>query len=214
MLSPFKGSGKVFIPGVDRYKIKSYYPMAGQVEWECVPPGAKDERWEKEEGLAQDVVPVFPDDPKARFLNDLRVDEQLSSTTLKMFWELMEHRQECSSGRLVGFISVFVQGIEKKEAEEGVVVDEKTFLRAYEMILNGDYSNEETSTGATMRWIEAILAIIPKEMQAKWGFELIPSGKEVENGKNGEGNEKKRPAEEVKPVNMLGGSLVRKKPKT
>ena len=83
------------------------------------------------------------------------------------------------------------------------------------MLLNGDYSSEEKSKGATMRWIEAGLAIIPKDMQGKWGFELIPSGKEAESDNKGDGSEKKRPAiEAAKPVNMLGGSLVRKKPKT
>src|SRR5262249_43950856 len=70
------------------------------------------------------LVPHFPDDPKARFLDEL--DEELrdavpasqvtespskrgsghwrSVRSLEQFWELMAFRQECSSGRLVGFI--------------------------------------------------------------------------------------------------------------
>lgn len=72
------------------------------------------------------LVPRFPDDPKARFVLDL--DEELpdasvagknpdssykraddiwnSVKTLEQFWEMMGFRQECSSGRLVGFIWV------------------------------------------------------------------------------------------------------------
>ncbi|KZM27947.1 uncharacterized protein EKO05_0010033 [Ascochyta rabiei] len=72
------------------------------------------------------LVPHFPDDPKARFLDEL--DEELpdrgeavlsdggtpsrgngmwkSVKTLDQFWEFMAFRQECSSGRIVGFIWV------------------------------------------------------------------------------------------------------------
>lgn len=74
------------------------------------------------------LIPRFPDDPKARFLDEL--DEELrdshtnssqsieaspskrgtgqwkSITTLDQFWEMMAFRQECSSGRLVGFLWV------------------------------------------------------------------------------------------------------------
>lgn len=78
------------------------------------------------------LIPHFPDDPKSRFLDEL--DDELlggsqnqssqssqsnsqgsqsgkgkkgqwrSVKTLEMFWEMMAFRQECSAGRLVGFI--------------------------------------------------------------------------------------------------------------
>jgi regulator of Ty1 transposition protein 109 len=209
VLSPLDGLGKVYIPGVDKYQIKSYYPEGGK--WEHAPPGSGGGVGV----LAKDVVPVFPDDPKARFLDDLKTDGQLSTTTLDQFWELMEHRQECSSGRLVGFISTFVQGSNTAtKTDHGVVVDEKILTRAYEMLINGEYSSVEIASGATGKWIESILAIIPNDAKEKWGFDLIPSGvEEVKNADGGKGDTKKRPAE-TKPVNMLGGGLVRKKPKT
>jgi regulator of Ty1 transposition protein 109 len=75
------------------------------------------------------LVPHFPDDPKARFLDEL--DEELpdrgtdattgdggtpsrsngiwkSVKTLEQFWDFMAFRQECSSGRIVGFIWVVI----------------------------------------------------------------------------------------------------------
>ncbi|PSN74064.1 hypothetical protein BS50DRAFT_566959 [Corynespora cassiicola Philippines] len=75
------------------------------------------------------LVPHFPDDPKTRFLDEL--DEELpdrgsdamlkeggtpsrsngqwkSVKTLDQFWEFMAFRQECSSGRIVGFIWIVV----------------------------------------------------------------------------------------------------------
>jgi hypothetical protein len=203
VLSPLKGEGKVYIPGVEKRKLESYYPLEGKERWQCEPPGGT-------EGLAKEVIPVFPDDPKARYLHDLKTDGLLSTTTVQQFWELMEHRQECSSGRLVGFISMTIAPTERVEPEGVVVVTEKQFIRAYEMILNGEYSSEEVAAGATAKWIEAILAILPKEMKDFWGFELIPSGEE-NNGESKVGE--KRPVEEARPVNMLGGTFVRKKQK-
>jgi regulator of Ty1 transposition protein 109 len=62
------------------------------------------------------LVPRFPDDPKARFLDDLDAeisdsdrsigDQWRSVKSLDQFWEMMSYRQECSAGRLVGFIWV------------------------------------------------------------------------------------------------------------
>ena len=69
------------------------------------------------------LIPHFPDDPKARFVDEL--DDELQDTkesrnfqspskrgngrwksvkSLEQFWEMMAFRQECSAGRLVGFI--------------------------------------------------------------------------------------------------------------
>jgi hypothetical protein len=98
------------------------------------------------------------------------------------------------------------------ESEDGVVVDEKTFKRAFDMLLNGDYGSEEAAEGATKKWIESVHAIIPDKLKNNWGFDLIPCGKESDDTQTK--SEGKRPAEEVKPVNMLGGGLVRKKKKT
>ncbi|KAF2207154.1 hypothetical protein CERZMDRAFT_23760, partial [Cercospora zeae-maydis SCOH1-5] len=69
------------------------------------------------------LLPRFPDDPKARFISDLddeigvSQDSQLTASpskvksarwksvmSLEQFWEQMEFRQECSSGRVVGFL--------------------------------------------------------------------------------------------------------------
>ena len=84
------------------------------------------------------LVPHFPDDPKARFLDEL--DEELpdrgegmiadggtpsrsngvwkSVKTLDQFWEFMAFRQECSSGRIVGFIWVVLTPPQDSISEE------------------------------------------------------------------------------------------------
>lgn len=87
------------------------------------------------------LIPRFPDDPKARFLIDL--DDELpenvlqksdqgkeeqhlspqadglsghwkSVKSLEQFWEMMSFRQECSAGRLVGFLWLVVNPSETR----------------------------------------------------------------------------------------------------
>lgn len=82
------------------------------------------------------LLPRFPDDPKARFMTDLDAEVGLaedsatlasqpsadasagaakgqgvwnSITSLDRFWEAMEFRQECSSGRVVGFLWLVIR---------------------------------------------------------------------------------------------------------
>ncbi|KAF1363615.1 hypothetical protein EJ07DRAFT_102748 [Lizonia empirigonia] len=120
--------GYLVIPGYESYDTLRYVPPS--------PVPNTPRRWAAAHPLLQIaphpaapprcLVPSFPDDPKARFLDEL--DEELpdrgegviadggtpsrgngmwkSVKTLDQFWEFMAFRQECSSGRIVGFIWV------------------------------------------------------------------------------------------------------------
>jgi Histone acetylation protein len=110
----------ILVPGCDRLDTRAFFP-----------PSTKSEptpRWSNSYPLnliAPDtsapprcLIPRFPDDPKARFLVDLdsEIPDPSSSAknngrwrsvkTLDQFWDMMSYRQECSAGRLVGFIWV------------------------------------------------------------------------------------------------------------
>ena len=197
----------MYIPGVDARKICSYFPEGE--EWECKPPGFTTEEASRTV-LAREVVPVFPDDPKARFLGDLDDDDQLPVMTLDRFWAMMEHRQECSSGHLVGFISISRPVREVLDGSgEGIVLLEEEFNEVFERLLEeGDFGSEEVAVVETEKWLEAVEKLVPEDKKGKWAFEIVPCGVE-----GGEVVGRKRAAEEVKPVNQLRGMLVRKKPK-
>lgn len=117
----------LIVPGCDRLETRNFFPPTTRSD----PPDCL--RWLNSYPLHQIcsspdapprcLIPRFPDDPKARFLADL--DEEVpdiaehqkdhahagqwrSIRTLEQFWELMSFRQECSSGRLVGFLWVVV----------------------------------------------------------------------------------------------------------
>lgn len=119
----------LIVPGCDRFETRAFFPNTVRSDDKCRP------RWINSYPLRQIcktpgapprcLVPRFPDDPKARFLADL--DDELPAVTgdgdcskpkiqgqwrsvrsLDQFWEMMSFRQECSAGRLVGFLWLVV----------------------------------------------------------------------------------------------------------
>jgi regulator of Ty1 transposition protein 109 len=113
----------LIIPGCDRFETRSFFPATAKSDAQDRP------RWLSSYPLQQIchdpsapprcLVPRLPDDPKTRFLIDL--DDELpepaegenappatgqwkSVKSLDQFWEMMSFRQECSAGRLVGFL--------------------------------------------------------------------------------------------------------------
>ncbi|KAL9085593.1 MAG: hypothetical protein Q9165_007493 [Trypethelium subeluteriae] len=138
---PRPSQGYLIVPGFDKFETASFLPQSHRSQsrdhkiWQpchhplfsIAPEPAAPPRC---------LVPHFPDDPKSRFLDDL--DEELpdlsnsqvevspskkgsgqwrSVKSLDQFWEMMAFRQECSSGRMVGFI--WIKFFAFGEEEEG-----------------------------------------------------------------------------------------------
>ena len=147
--------GYLRVPGYDTYSTRAFFPKHAQSTsalsqyWkvadplDLLHPPTLPERC---------LVPCFPDDPKSRFLIDL--DDELpreevenvsgqdvtppssqrqdpgrwrSVRSLDQFWEMMSFRQECSAGRLVGFLwALFVpQEVVKAQPGHGTPSGEK-----------------------------------------------------------------------------------------
>ncbi|KAL5335813.1 histone acetylation protein-domain-containing protein [Aspergillus crustosus] len=109
----------LIVPSCDKFETRGFFPSTAKTD-------DKDHlRWlnayplrqlcSKPDAPPRCLVPRFPDDPKTRFLTDL--DDELpersswekagrwrSVKSLEQFWEMMSFRQECSAGRLVGFL--------------------------------------------------------------------------------------------------------------
>ncbi len=110
----YKATAHLVVPGCDKGETKAFFPPSSRQD----PPS--DPKWINSypaDLLVTDasrppryLVPRFPDDPKARFLDDLDGDfvgadgHWRSVKNLDQFWEMMSYRQECSAGRLVGFL--------------------------------------------------------------------------------------------------------------
>ena len=125
-----KSHGFLRVPGCDTYETRGFIPRSanaqGQRHWSTADPLVQ---LGKQPNLPERcLIPRFPDDPKARFMEQLddelpdevtqpslsQTEEVLSTIkhtgqwrsvqSLEQFWEMMSFRQECSSGRLVGFL--------------------------------------------------------------------------------------------------------------
>lgn len=116
-------------PGLDKYETSFLFPPSSRSD----PADGKiwvnsyplPELSKNPTAAPRCLIPHFPDDPKARFLDELddeiiqpskyevdrspskvKTDMWKSIKSLTQFWDAMEFRQECSSGRMVGFIWV------------------------------------------------------------------------------------------------------------
>lgn len=113
-------SAYLVVPGCETYETRSFFPASTKsdspehLRWQATHPLYR----LNTDGMKTPprcLIPRFPDDPKARFLDQL--DEEIADSshsqwrsvkTLEQFWELMAYRQECSAGRLVGFFWLLI----------------------------------------------------------------------------------------------------------
>ncbi|PIA92410.1 Histone acetyltransferase [Cercospora beticola] len=120
--------GYLTVPGYAKTELKSFMPPSAAASKPRWLPGHPLIELGRTRGVPEHapprcLLPRFPDDPKARFISDLddeigvAQDSQLTASpskvksarwksvmSLDQFWEQMEFRQECSSGRVVGFL--------------------------------------------------------------------------------------------------------------
>ncbi|KAM3418081.1 hypothetical protein BST61_g6286 [Cercospora zeina] len=120
--------GYLTIPGYAKTELRSFLPpntTTAEPRWLPGHPLLElgRSRGVPEHAPPRCLLPRFPDDPKARFISELddeigvSQDSQLTASpskvksarwksvmSLDQFWEQMEFRQECSSGRIVGFL--------------------------------------------------------------------------------------------------------------
>lgn len=119
-LQPWRNvKGYLLVPGLEASETRAY--IRGEESWVLGHPLELISHRCREKGSNEIpprcLVPSFPDDPKARFRDEL--DEEAAGSaglrnkgawrsvrSLAQFWDMMEFRQECSSGRLTGFMWV------------------------------------------------------------------------------------------------------------
>ncbi|KAI4118584.1 MAG: hypothetical protein LQ341_007615, partial [Variospora aurantia] len=149
------------VPGCDVHETRSFFPPSSTTSLTA--------KWHPSRDPLRDLgrsptfperclIPRFPDDPKARFVDELdkeltepppppssdsRVRESPSKgnrpgrwrsvRSLEEFWELMAFRQECSSGRLVGFLwAVFTPEEEELLLSHGELPESPTRIAVEE----------------------------------------------------------------------------------
>lgn len=129
--------GYMTVPGYHGVETKSFFPSkanSSEKSRHWTPgnplPELAEARGLRETAPTRCLLPRFPDDPKARFMQDLDDEVGLvedagslaltspskqksgrwkTINDLERFWEAMEFRQECSSGRVVGFLWLVIR---------------------------------------------------------------------------------------------------------
>lgn len=153
-----------------------------------------------ENKLAVYHIPLFPDDPKTRFLEHLVVEGRIRSISLKQFWNELQIRQEFRLG-----VTVSVIGIEGRlkptngEFNHGLNLRHKYFKNVKTYVTGEDYSNDEGAFES--------LSNVSDYLKYRFNYK-IPKivGEFIETVKV---VETKRPLE----INSLNTTLIRKKPK-
>ncbi|KAH7145885.1 histone acetylation protein-domain-containing protein [Dactylonectria estremocensis] len=126
--APWKSSkAYLLVPGLETYEMKALVPRnAAASSWSLAHPLERISHYYREFDWVPPrcLIPHFPDDPKSRFRDELDEEADRSRVmkttgswksvkTLDTFWEMMAYRQECSSGRMTGFIWVVFDDVEE-----------------------------------------------------------------------------------------------------
>jgi regulator of Ty1 transposition protein 109 len=98
-------------------------------------------------GVDDDVavfkVPLFPDDPKTRFLEHLCVESRIKKVTVRQFWEELQIRQEFRLGAVVSVIGIEGSLTPGKGKEGGLICSHKQLKRLKNFITGEDFHDEE-----------------------------------------------------------------------
>ncbi|KAL7795283.1 histone acetylation domain-containing protein [Trichoderma ceciliae] len=134
-LSAWRNTGAyLVVPGLDAHETRAFIPRraGASSSWSLSHPLERISHYSREFDWVPPrcLIPRFPDDPKSRFRDEL--DDEVTKTkamkttgswksvkTLDMFWEMMAFRQECSSGRMTGFIWVVFDDMDDESKQDG-----------------------------------------------------------------------------------------------
>lgn len=112
--SPAKGT--LAIPGEDQHSIKQFLvKLAG--DWQIKTPDSL--------LLAVNTVPLFPDDPKGRFLEHLVVENRVDKISTAQFWNELAARQEFRLTNIVGIVDLS-GAVAAEHAENGSATNFET----------------------------------------------------------------------------------------
>lgn len=158
------------------------------------------------EELAIHRIPLFPDDPKGRFLEHLIAENRYKSLRLSQFWEELGFRQEFRLGDVVGIIGCETDSETFSLSSSPVKVDTSVLpVRVYKSLMKV-MKNESFDVAQDAR--DLIVKKLPEFMKANGveGFLVEVCGRKSEPGAISKDSKRS-------PTTNLS-SLVRKKPKT
>lgn len=147
IVDKFEKSGliaKLQIPAEDPRQIERYLKQLESDNW-----SVGDAFKGKDDDLAIFKIPLFPDDPKARFLEHLVVENRAKTMPLKQFWIELQARQEFRLGVTVSVIGI--EGYLKPVngfRNDSIQLSRRYFKKLKNYITGEDYRTSEGSIEA------------------------------------------------------------------
>lgn len=136
--------GYLLVPGLEERDMRAFLPrtVTSANDWEIGHPMERISHYTQEFDWVPPrcLIPRYPDDPKSRYRDEL--DEESakwkqdmgtwkSIRTLNQFWDTMAFRQECSSGRLTGFIWLVFDPKESEAEEQATQATTASFSTSF-----------------------------------------------------------------------------------
>lgn len=131
--------GYLTVPGLDVHETTSHLPNRNASKSWTIGHPLREISRHPEDVPPRCFIPHYPDDPKARYLDEL--DEEISKgrsssngqwksvKSIDQFWDMMAFRQECSAGRLVGFMWIVFTPQAQQQPTKSVLGDsQSTFM--------------------------------------------------------------------------------------
>ncbi|CUM67171.1 uncharacterized protein PRCAT00004864001 [Priceomyces carsonii] len=142
-----KWSCKLMVPGSDSRSIKNF--IEGKMKWTI--GNIYTNEADGKDDFAIWKIPLFPDDPKGRFLENLVVEGRAKSVTSSEFWTELGFRQEFRLGILVGLIGCELNNQPVDSSDN--LHDTETILnyRKLTKLMRGENYNSESDVEALVQ---------------------------------------------------------------
>lgn len=218
-------ANKIIIPGSDLKSTQKYLTnLKNSDNWEV------GSLFSNLDQLAINQIPVFPDDPKGRFLEHLVVENRYKSIKTNQFWEELGFRQEFRLGNVVGIIGCQINSnvsLAKTDPLDQLVIPFLAYKNLMTIIKGEDFSIKDDIISLVQDQIPVSLKKFTSEPFITVKGSKVQTNKPAPSNVNnltGMIKKKKPPANNLNnsikrkssgpPVNNLNGSIVKKKSKT
>ncbi|KAH3679359.1 hypothetical protein WICMUC_001040 [Wickerhamomyces mucosus] len=179
---PSKTTAKVKIPSEENRVLKRYIEPLKFSKWSI---GDIFNNGTNDQDIAVFKIPLFPDDPKARFLEHLVVENRIKRVSLKQFWQELQIRQEFRLGATVSIVGI--EGYLKPYLKDDIsIVEEiiktpyRNFKQLKSYIVGEDYTDIEGAIEAYKNIKTYLKENLKKDLDSTIGEFVLTKSKKIE----------------------------------
>ncbi|CAK9436494.1 uncharacterized protein LODBEIA_P10520 [Lodderomyces beijingensis] len=205
---------KLIIPGSDELATRKFLRQGWTQGW--IFESLSDLESESDSAVAVFNVPVFPDDPKGRFLEHLIVEHRWQRVSTQEFYGELGYRSEFRRGDCVGLIGCAVDGIEQAvpSSSAAAAAAAVVSLRQYKMFLDLIKSVNFDVVVDVRHLVGVAIAELFKRCGVDFEYAEVIGRCDMDNSEKRGGNDSGGERKRVAPVaNDLTGLIKRRKKK-